>query len=62
MAADVLQGIAIAILVICSGFYFRHLDKTKKQSKLSTFEFAMYIIIQIAFLLFAISLLINIFT
>jgi len=59
--AEILRAISIGVLIISSGFYFRHLVKTKKQRKLSTFEFKMYVIIQIAFLLFTISLLISIF-
>ncbi|HZG72351.1 MAG TPA: hypothetical protein VEY51_12520 [Chondromyces sp.] len=60
--AEALRAISVSVLVISSSFYFRHLEKTKKQRKLSTFELAMYITIQLAFLLFAISLLIFIFT
>ncbi|RKQ14398.1 hypothetical protein D8M05_13300 [Oceanobacillus bengalensis] len=56
--AEILRAISISVLVICSSFYFRYLDKTRKQRKLSTFEFAMYLTIQGAFLLFAVSLLI----
>ncbi|OZU89602.1 hypothetical protein CIL03_00170 [Virgibacillus indicus] len=59
--AEALRTISIVILVFSSAFYLRHLEKTKKQNKLSTFEFTMYIIIQIAYILFAISLLIFVF-
>ncbi|WP_066174408.1 hypothetical protein [Bacillus marinisedimentorum] len=59
--AEALRAIAITILVISSSFYFRHLDKTRKQRKLSTFEFVMYVTIQIAFILFTVSLLLYIF-
>lgn len=59
--AEILRAISLGVLVISSSFYFRHLVKTKKQRKLSSFEFIMYLIIQIAYLLFLISLLISIF-
>ncbi|WP_391122841.1 hypothetical protein [Psychrobacillus sp. L3] len=59
--AEALCAISIGVLIISSSFYLRDLAKTKKQRKLSTFEFAMYIIIQIAYVFFTISLLISIF-
>ncbi|TMN23048.1 hypothetical protein FFL34_13865 [Lentibacillus cibarius] len=59
--ADALRTISYLTLIISAGFFLRHLDKTKKQRKLLTAEFTMYIIIQIALALFAISLLISIF-
>lgn len=59
--ADILRAISIGVLVITSAFYLRYLGDAKKQRKLSSFEFFMYIIIQIAYLLFAISLLISLF-
>ncbi|QKY68681.1 hypothetical protein Len3610_02725 [Lentibacillus sp. CBA3610] len=59
--AEVLRTISYVILIISAGFFLRHLEKIKKQRKLLTFEFIMYIIIQVAFVLFAISLLISIF-
>ncbi len=59
--AEILRAVSIGLLLITSGFYSRHLVKTKKQRKLSTFEFRMYMIIQGAYLLFTISLLIFIF-
>lgn len=58
---DILRTIAIVLLIFSAAFYLRHLEKTKKQRKLSTFEFTMYINIQIAYGLFAISLLISVF-
>ncbi|WP_085994234.1 hypothetical protein [Oceanobacillus senegalensis] len=57
--AEVIRTISIVILVFSSAFYLRHLEKTK--NKLSIFERTMYIIIQIAYILFAISLLIFVF-
>ncbi|SFM65513.1 hypothetical protein SAMN05421832_1057 [Psychrobacillus psychrodurans] len=59
--AEVLHTVSIVILMISSSFYLRHLVKTKKQRKLSVFEFTMYATIQIAYILFAISLLITVF-
>lgn len=59
--SDVLNAIASVLLILSAGFYFRHLDKTKKQRKLAPLELAMYIAIQLAYVLFAISLLIGVF-
>ena len=59
--AEILRAIAVFVLLISSGFYVRQLAKTKKQRGLSTFESSMYIIIQIAFILFAVSFLIFVF-
>lgn len=58
--ADILRAISIGVLVITSAFYMRYLGDAKKQRKLSFYEFFMYIIIQIAYLLFATSLIISI--
>ncbi|MFD1348592.1 hypothetical protein [Oceanobacillus caeni] len=58
---EILRAVASALLVLSSAFYLRHLEKTKKQRKLSTLEFTMYIIIQIAYIFIAISLLISVF-
>lgn len=55
--AEILRAISVSIFIISSAFYFRHLDKTKKQRKLAAFENAIYVLIQTAFLLFAVSLL-----
>ncbi|RKQ12274.1 hypothetical protein D8M05_18735 [Oceanobacillus bengalensis] len=52
--AEILQGVASTLLFISAAFYYRNLDKTKKQRKLSTFEFTMHIIIATVFALFAI--------
>ncbi|MGM0940714.1 MAG: hypothetical protein ACQEWU_07075 [Bacillota bacterium] len=59
--AEVLRTISYVILIISAAFYLRHLEKTKKQRKLLIFEFTMYIIIQVAYLFFGISLLISTF-
>ncbi|RIJ63243.1 hypothetical protein CW357_07005 [Rummeliibacillus sp. TYF005] len=61
LLAEILRTIAIVALIISSSFYFQYLAKTKKQRKLTTIEVTMYILIQIAYLLFAISLLIFVF-
>jgi len=59
--AEILRTIAVVVLIISSAFYFRRLAKTKKQGEISIFEYIMYIMIQIAFAFFAISLLIFVF-
>ncbi|MDI2589173.1 hypothetical protein OR571_19235 [Psychrobacillus sp. NEAU-3TGS] len=61
LIADILMAIYVVVMIMSSFLYVRHLTKTKKQRKLSTFEYTMYVIIQIAYLLFAISLLISVF-
>ncbi|HGH7179635.1 hypothetical protein DXB51_23795 [Bacillus cereus] len=42
--------ISIAILLLCSFFSVRLLKKMKRERKLTTFEFTMYVIIRIAIL------------
>ncbi|MDM5238643.1 hypothetical protein QUF83_21550 [Bacillus cereus] len=42
--------ISIAILLLCSVFSVRLLKKIKRERKLTTFEFTMYVIIRIAIL------------
>ncbi|PEO55613.1 hypothetical protein [Bacillus wiedmannii] len=42
--------ISIAVLLLCSFFSVRLLKKIKRERKLTTFEFAMYVIIRIAIL------------
>ncbi|MBD1224725.1 hypothetical protein [Virgibacillus halodenitrificans] len=59
--AETLRTISLVILIISSSFYLRHLTKTKKQRKLSLSELFWFILIQVAFLLFAISLLLFVF-
>ncbi|HLQ97536.1 MAG TPA: hypothetical protein VK135_02480 [Candidatus Dormibacteraeota bacterium] len=58
---DVLQVIASILLIISASFYLRHLERTRQQRKLSPIEWIMYLIIQFAFMLFAISLIILVF-
>ena len=58
---EILRVIASVLLIISSGFYLRHLEKIKKQGELTSLELGMYIIIQLAFVLLAISLLIAVF-
>ncbi|REB06080.1 hypothetical protein DVB69_14185 [Sporosarcina sp. BI001-red] len=43
-----IYGMSIAILLLCSFFHVRQLKKTKRDRKLSTFEFLVYIITQVA--------------
>ncbi|WP_117170120.1 hypothetical protein [Paraliobacillus sediminis] len=43
--------LSIAVLLLCSLFHVRHLKKTKRKRKLTTFEFAMYLLTQIAIVL-----------
>lgn len=59
--AEILRVIASVLLILSAGFYLRHLVKTKRQRKLASLELIMYIMIQLAFILFAISLLIGVF-
>lgn len=42
--------ISIAVLFLCSFFSVRLLKKIKRERKLTTFEFTMYVIIRIAIL------------
>ncbi|MGZ7147868.1 hypothetical protein [Bacillus sp. BC08] len=42
--------ISIAVLLLCSFFSVRFLKKIKRERKLTTFEFTMYVIIRIAIL------------
>ncbi|PFN95003.1 hypothetical protein COJ63_29800 [Bacillus cereus] len=39
---------SIAVLLLCSVFSVRFLKKIKRERKLTTFEFTMYVIIRIA--------------
>lgn len=59
--SEILIVIAIVLLILSGSFYFRHLHKTKKQRKLTPFELTMYVVIQFAYALFAIGMLIQIF-
>ena len=61
LIAEILRTSALILLIFCSAFYLRHLAKMKKQRKLTPSEFAIYIIFHIAYLAFAMSLLIFIF-
>ncbi|MEH6892325.1 hypothetical protein V7024_22200 [Bacillus sp. JJ864] len=51
---------SVLLLVICSFFYYLHLRKMKRERKLSSFEFTMYIITQFAYILWAGSSLLKI--
>ncbi|MDC3414749.1 hypothetical protein [Terrihalobacillus insolitus] len=46
-----IYGLSIAILLLCSFFYVRQLKKTKRERKLTAFEFTMYVITQIVIFL-----------
>lgn len=59
--AEMLQIISFVILIISSGFYFRHLEQCRREKKLSMFERSMYISIQFAFFWLAVSLLFTVF-
>ncbi|WP_235801848.1 hypothetical protein [Ureibacillus manganicus] len=59
MFAEILLYISTGILIISSGLFLRYLLKTKKQRKLTKFEFTMYIVLQTAFILFGISFIIT---
>ncbi|MFA9557616.1 hypothetical protein ACERII_09950 [Evansella sp. AB-rgal1] len=43
--------ISIAVLLLCSFIFVRQLRKTKRKRKLTTFEYTMYLITQIAIFL-----------
>ncbi|WP_026907018.1 hypothetical protein [Paucisalibacillus globulus] len=48
-----LHQFAVLLFVIIGFFYYRHLRVSKKARKLSTIEFTMYIIIQVAYIIWA---------
>ncbi len=56
--AEILSAIASVLFVIISVLYLRHLDKIKKQRKLSPSERTIYIVIFIALICLIISVLI----
>ncbi|TSJ63491.1 hypothetical protein FPQ13_09145 [Allobacillus salarius] len=62
LLVEILRVVASALLIISAGFYLRDLEKTKKQRKLTSLELIMYFTILFAFILFALSLLISIFS
>jgi len=59
--AEILRSIAIVLLIFSASFYLRHLEKIKKQRKLTKTEFTHSIIIHTGYSLIAISLLISVF-
>lgn len=59
LVVETLRIIGVAILILSSGFYLRHLTQLKKQGKFSSFDRSMYIVIQIGFLLIALSVVIS---
>ncbi|MFJ7666608.1 hypothetical protein ACIQXI_05840 [Lysinibacillus sp. NPDC097195] len=58
--AEILRTIAIVVLIFSASFYFRHLERIKKQRKQTKTELTHAIIIQTAFGLLVISLFISI--
>lgn len=61
IVSEVLSAIASVLLILSAAFFLRHLHKIKRQRKLTPFEMTLFIVIQFAYILFAISLLIGIF-
>ncbi|MFC5542506.1 MAG: hypothetical protein C0P75_011525 [Bacilli bacterium] len=59
--AEILRTIFVFILIVASGFYLRHLEKTRKERALSPSERAMLISLNIAYLLFAASIVVSVF-
>lgn len=57
VVAEALRAISYTILIISPFIYYSYLAKTKKQRKLSTFEFLIYIVIGIGMVLSALSML-----
>ncbi|EKN71293.1 hypothetical protein BABA_02402 [Neobacillus bataviensis LMG 21833] len=48
-----LNELSIVLLLLCLFFYYWHLKKTKRKRKLSSFEFSMFVIIKLAYFLWA---------
>ncbi|MED4473871.1 MULTISPECIES: hypothetical protein [Bacillaceae] len=44
---------SILLLLVCSFLYYRHLKKIKRERELTPFEFSMFIVTQLAYLLWA---------
>nr|WP_309228360.1 hypothetical protein [Virgibacillus sp. NKC19-3] len=53
MVLENLHQLSILLLVICSFFYWRHLKNIKRERKLSAFEYIMYIMTQVAYVVWA---------
>ncbi|QED48102.1 hypothetical protein [Cytobacillus dafuensis] len=49
---DIFQLSAI-ILLLCSFYYYRHFKKIKRERKLTSFEFSIYLLTRVAFFLCA---------
>ncbi len=58
---EILQVLAIALLVFSSFMYLNDLNKRKKQRKWSTFESVMFVILQVAILMLVVSWLVQAF-
>jgi uncharacterized membrane protein YbjE (DUF340 family) len=58
---EALRTISLFLLIFSSGFYLHHLEKTKKQRKLTKPEFVLYIITLTGFMCSALSLFLYVF-
>lgn len=58
---EILQVVAVALLVFSSFMYLNDLNKRKKQRKWTTFESVMSVIVQTAILMLAVSWLVQAF-
>lgn len=58
-ALETINQLGILLLVICSFFYYLHLRKIRQERTLTFLEFTMFITTQIAYLLWAGSLLLH---
>lgn len=58
---EVSRLIVGVILIFSSAFYLQHLDQMRKQRKLSTPDLILFVLIQVGYVLLAISLFISIF-
>ncbi|WP_075807225.1 MULTISPECIES: hypothetical protein [Lysinibacillus] len=47
--------ISAIILLLCSFYYYRHFKKIRRERRLTSFEFSIYIITQVAIYLCAVS-------
>lgn len=48
-----INELSLVFLLFCSFFYYRHLKKLNRKRKLSSSEFSMFIMIQLAYVLWA---------
>ncbi|WP_400247568.1 hypothetical protein AB3U99_11050 [Niallia sp. JL1B1071] len=45
---ETINQLSVVLLLLCTFFYYWHLKRTKRQRKLTTFEFWMFFTIKIA--------------